>query len=329
MTITTETAGPEIYYTVDGSSPLDIAEASPSAALYTGPIPITTTTCLRAVAYRFGWVPTNVDTHTYIFPGHVVTQATDPQTGAQVTPPGLPASWGSVPGDYQVDPDVVGQNGKDKFNGLYAKTIQDDLKIRAHRVPGHGQRRLVRTQGHLHQSIPGRHGTSLFPGMDRSQWRGRIPDQLRIAMQGGAKHDGGGTSLKRWKVFKLSMRPRFKTNTDDGKPTGGPTTLNYRVFPDSPITTFDTFVLDEVMTNAWNHTGQHMYGTYIQDQYVSDLHNAMGGYSPHGLYAHLYINGLYWGMYYVHERPDDAWAAEMFGGEKEEYECSSTAPPGR
>ena len=46
----------------------------------------------------------------------------------------------------------------------------------------------------------------------------------------------------------------------------------------------------------------------------------MGGQSPHGLYAHLYIDGLYWGMYYVHERPDDAWAAQMFGGEKEEYD---------
>ena len=141
-----------------------------------------------------------------------------------------------------------------------------------------------------------------------------------IGVQGGAKHDGGGTSLTRWKVFKLSMRPRFKTQTDDGKPTGGPGQLNYRVFPDSPVRSFDTFVLDAVLTNAWNHSGQHMYGTYIQDQYVSDLHNAMGGQSPHGLYAHVYINGLYWGMYYVHERPDDAWAAQMFGGEKEEYD---------
>ena len=47
----------------------------------------------------------------------------------------------------------------------------------------------------------------------------------------------------------------------------------------------------------------------------------MGGQSPHGLYAHVYINGLYWGMYYVHEHPDDAWAAQMFGGEKEEYDA--------
>ena len=29
------------------------------------------------------------------------------------------------------------------------------------------------------------------------------------------------------------------------------------------------------------------------------------GLSPHNLYSHLYINGLYWGLYTLHERPDD------------------------
>jgi hypothetical protein len=320
VTITTKTAGAEIYYTVDGSSPLDIGRGVATGRLYTGPIPITTTTCLRAVAYRLGWLATNVDTHTYIFPGHVATQATDPQTGAQVTPPGLPASWGSVPGDYQVDPDVVGPNGKDKFNGLYARTLQDDLKsvptvsLVMDRDNWFGPKGI-----YINQS---QDGTERVCSLEWIDPNGVAEFQINcaIAMQGGAKHDGGGTSLQRWKVLKLSMRPRFKTHTDDGKPTGGPTTLSHRVFPDSPVSTFDTFVLDAVLTNAWNHSGQHMYGTYIQDQYVSDLHNAMGGYSPHGLYAHVYINGLYWGMYYVHERPDDAWAAEMFGGEKEEYD---------
>ncbi|MEN6428183.1 MAG: lamin tail domain-containing protein, partial [Phycisphaerales bacterium] len=42
---------------------------------------------------------------------------------------------------------------------------------------------------------------------------------------------------------------------------------------------------------------------------------------PHGAYAHIYINGLYWGMYYIHERPDHAWAAEVFGGDESEYDA--------
>jgi len=77
------------------------------------------------------------------------------------------------------------------------------------------------------------------------------------------------------------------------------------------------------LNHSWLHpnSGQRNTVVYVQDQYMADLHNAMGGYSPHGWHGYLYLNGLHWGMYYYHERPDHTWAAEMFGGEKEEYDC--------
>jgi hypothetical protein len=323
VTMTTETPGAQIYYTLDGSSPFDIARSVPTGLPYAGPIPVTTTTCLRAVAYRHFWLPTKIDAHTYIFLAHVISQATDPQTGAQITPPGLPASWGSARGDYQVDPDVVGPDGKDKFGGLYAGTIQDDLKaVPTVSLVMDNDDWFGPTGIYINQSQDGTERACSLEWIDPNG-EGGFQINCAIAMQGGADktNPASGTSLDRWKVFKLSMRPRFKTHTDDGIPTGGPKQLNYRVFPDSPVGSFDTFVLDGVLTNAWNHSGQHMYGTYIQDQYVSDLHNAMGGHSPQGLYAHVYINGLYWGMYYVHERPDHSWAAQMFGGEKDQYDA--------
>ena len=318
VTITTATEGADIYYTVDGSPPFDGVRGQSTGKPYTGPIPITTTTCLRAVATKAGWKPSNVDTQTYIFLKDVQNQATNPATGAQVTPPGYPTSWGSVAGDYQVDPDVVGENGKDKFGGLYAKTFKDDLKAAPTISVVMEKESWFGPMGiYINQSQDGTERACSLEWIDPNGEEG-FQINCAIAMQGGVS--GGGTSLDRWKVFKLSMRPRFKIATDDGKPTGGPSILNYRIFPDSPIESFDTVLFDEVLSNAWNHSGQHMYGTYLQDQFVSDLHNMMGGQSPHGLYAHLYINGMYWGMYYVHERPDHAWAAQMFGGEKEEYD---------
>ena len=129
VTVTTPTADAAVYYTLDGTSPFDLKLGVPTGALHTGPIPINATTCLRAVAYNPGYLPTNIVTHTYIFLDDVVNQATDPQTRAQVTPDGCPTSWGNgATGDYQMDPDVVGQNGTDLFSGLYASTIRDDLK---------------------------------------------------------------------------------------------------------------------------------------------------------------------------------------------------------
>ena len=51
-----------------------------SGTLYTGPIPIQKTTCLRAVAVREGWKPSAVYTQTYIFVSDVIKQS---PTGAQ------------------------------------------------------------------------------------------------------------------------------------------------------------------------------------------------------------------------------------------------------
>jgi hypothetical protein len=331
--LTTRTPGASIFYTVDGSSPFDSQRGVATGRPYTGPVPITTTTSLRAVAIKAGWTPTKADTHTYFFLSDVITQATNPQTKAQVTPPGYPTSWGSVTGDYQMDPDVIGQNRTDLFGGLYAKTIQDDLKavpticLVMSKDDWFGSRGI-----YINQSQDGTERVASFeflgvegvPPSNRGQDArdtNTFQANCAIAMQGGIS--GGGTSLGRWKTYKLSMRPRFKPQTDDGKPTGGPSKLDFKLFRDSPVERINTVVLDGVLNHGWCHPGSDQRDTaiFFQDQYVADLHNAMGGYSPHGFHAHVYLNGLYWGMYYIHERPDHAWAAEVFGGDESEYDA--------
>jgi len=314
VTITCDTPEAQIRYTLNGSDP------TPShGILYNGPVLISSTTCLRAMAYKSDWKSTNIDTHTYLFLDDVITQATDPTTGEQVTPEGCPTSWGSVTGDYQVDPDVVGQGGSDLFNGLYADTIRDDLKaVRTISLAMDVDDWFGNTGIYINQSQDGTERAASIEFIDPNG-RSSLQANCAIAMQGGVS--GGGTSLNRWKTFKLSMRPRFKPRTDDGTETGGPSKLDARLFADSPVEKVNTVVLDAVLNHSWLHSGQHNDVVYVQDQVVADLHNAMGGYSPHGSYAHLYINGLYWGMYYIHERPDHAWAAEMFGGDEDEYDA--------
>ncbi len=319
--LTTTTPGASIFYTVDGTSPFDAQRGVATGRPYAGPVVITTTTSLRAVATKPGWMPTKVDTHTYFFLSDVITQATNPQSKTQVTPAGYPTSWGSVTGDYQMDPDVVGPSGTDVFGGLYARTIQDDLKavpticLVMSKDDWFGSRGI-----YINESQDGTERVAslefLNPGTGET-----IQANCAIAMQGGVT--GGGTSLDRWKTFKLSMRPRFKPQTDDGQPTGGPSKLDFKLFRDSPVEQINTFVLDGVLNHGWNHPGsdQRDSAIFFQDQYVADLHNAMGGYSPHGFHAHVYLNNLYWGMYYIHERPDHAWAAEVFGGDESEYDA--------
>ena len=69
LEITSSTEGAKIRYTLDGTAP-----SMTDGILYEGPINVDKTTVLRAIAYMSGFRPTNIDTHTYIFPEDVVDQ---------------------------------------------------------------------------------------------------------------------------------------------------------------------------------------------------------------------------------------------------------------
>ena len=70
VAITSETSGAEIRYTLDGTKPTESV-----GLVYSTPINLSQTTVLRAAAFKDGFVPTNVDTHTYIFPTDVIAQS--------------------------------------------------------------------------------------------------------------------------------------------------------------------------------------------------------------------------------------------------------------
>ncbi|UCD52051.1 MAG: lamin tail domain-containing protein, partial [Phycisphaerales bacterium] len=261
-----------------------------------------TTTCLRAVALKPGWKPTNIDTHSYIFLDDVIRQPARPF--------GWPTNWGHTgSGDYQMDPDVVD-------DPLYRDTIKDDLKA----VPTLS---LVTRQDNWF----GSGGRGIYPQGELSE-RPVSAELIFADDREGFQIDCavmivGGTSPQRWKMDKLSMRLKFQA-------AYGPTKLRYPVFGDDATEEFDTLVVDARMNNSWAYgggvgvsrpgAGQRDLAQYTRDQFVADLQNAMGGYGPRGRHVHLYLNGLYWGLYWLHERPDEHFAASYFGGDSEDYD---------
>jgi len=109
--ITTATEGATIYYTLDGSLPID-ASGNPgtSALIYTGAISLTQTTAVRAAAVKEGLEPTNVDCNTYVLLDIDDANA-DGSDPAGLNIPFLqqtqPAGWGNLSsGDFNMDPDV-------------------------------------------------------------------------------------------------------------------------------------------------------------------------------------------------------------------------------
>ncbi|MDA7888500.1 lamin tail domain-containing protein [Akkermansiaceae bacterium] len=67
VAITSATVGAQIRYTLDGSKP-----TATTGLVYSSPVAISTTTVLRAAAFKAGFVPTNVDTQTYIYSADVI-----------------------------------------------------------------------------------------------------------------------------------------------------------------------------------------------------------------------------------------------------------------
>ncbi|MFA5422328.1 MAG: lamin tail domain-containing protein [Phycisphaerae bacterium] len=67
VTMATETDGTQIYYTTDGSEPIQNEAPSPASTEYTGAVTVSSTTYIRASAMKTGWMPPLTTTHTFIF----------------------------------------------------------------------------------------------------------------------------------------------------------------------------------------------------------------------------------------------------------------------
>ncbi|MCH9023443.1 MAG: CotH kinase family protein, partial [Planctomycetes bacterium] len=321
--IKTDTLGATIRYTTNGSRPTES-----SGTIYAGPIPITTTTTLRAGAFKPGWQPTNVDAQTYIFLNDVLTQnGTGLPTHANYfcKPGGVSPDWDMDNEIVSSEPFTDGHNvGFDMIDALLAiPTVS--LVMDWDDWFGESNPRGI----YAHGSEADAEGWERAVSAEFFTPDGSEEFQINCAVS-----IIGGSGTRNCKHDKFSLRLKFKETTDanqdgqvaPGVPTGGPTKLNFPLFPDSPVDRFDTLVFDARMNYAWTYHGgsspttQRLRAQYTRDQYVANLHLAMGGTSPHGRHVHLYINGLYWGLYNIHERPDAAFASEHLGGAKADYD---------
>jgi len=306
-TLSNGTDGAEIRYTLDGSRPT-ITHGLTYDPMTDPPLEIDETTIIRAVAVKPGWLDSKVETHTYIFLDDVIQQP--------VNPTGFPTSgWGHAGPDYEMDPEVVTVHGT---------SIKEDLKA----VPTLSLAMDV-------NDWFGTDGQGIYPQGELSERAVSaeliFPDGSEGFQIDCAVMVVGGSSVYRWKMDKLSLRLKFKAEYV-------PTELRCPVFGDEATDQFDTLVLDARMNNIWAYGGpvmlpynsrpwisgnpsQRDVAQYTREQFVSDIQNAIGGYGTHGRHVHLYLNGLYWGLYWLHERPDEHFAAEYFGGDDSDYDA--------
>ena len=295
VTITSQTPGVTIRFTTDGSPP----KLSGQGTTYISPIPITKTTVLRAAAFKDGLLSTNIDTQTYVFLDDVLTQP--------ASVPGYPQRIDDVENeimtvDYEMDPNVVN-------DPAYAPLMRDAMTS----IPSIS---LVMDKDEMFDIKSGVYfnGSGSSSGIERETSMEFIyPDDPGRSF---AIH--AGVSPHSHAYIKRSLRILFRSQYGDAKLrsdifTGAP--LN----ADSAADRFDRLVLraggNRCFSNYWNPDDS----TYTRDEWIRASQIAMSGAGSRGHFAHLYINGLYFGLYNLVERPDHFFAATYGGGDEVDY----------
>ncbi|MBN1806604.1 MAG: CotH kinase family protein, partial [Sedimentisphaerales bacterium] len=299
VTIATETKGSVIYYSLDGTEPFDTKSVGRTATgmIYTGPITIDRTTCLRAVAVKPGWKPSGVKTRTYIFLDDVIRQSSNGRD--------LGAGWptGNVNGqdiDYGMDQDVVD-------DVRYRDKIKDALLA----IPTIS---LVTDLDNLFDSSV---GIYVNAGREGRAWERPVSVELLnpdgsegFHIDAGLRIRGGfsRSSSNPKHAFRLLFRAEY-----------GESKLRYPLFGDEGVDEFENVDLRTSQNYSWSFQNSSQ-NTMVREVFSRDVQGEMGHPYTRSRYYHLYINGQYWGIYQTQERSEASYAESYFGGDKDDYD---------
>jgi hypothetical protein len=304
VAVTTETEGATIHYTTDGSTP-----STTNGTIYTGPITISTTTVLRAIGYKTGYFSTNIDTQTYFFVASVIAQpATKPNTSWPSPTTSGSTGGGGGPGggsssqkmDYGMDTDITNST-------TYSSLIDDALLS----IPTIS---IVTDLANLFNSSTGIYMNSSQSG-DNWEREASIelihPDGTKgFQVNAGLRIRGGSTatSSNPKHSFRIIMRDEY----GDGE-------LDYPVLGEDGPKKFNKLDFRSAQNFAW-HYQSPAYCTFLDDPFSHDTMRDMGHISTEGFFFHLYLDGVYWGLYQIEERPDASFAESYLKDSEEDYD---------
>lgn len=299
--------GADIRYTTDGSLPtLD-------SRRYTGPLVLSSSTVLRAAEVEADTISHEVATATYLFLSSVLSQPAEPE--------GYPTQWGNystisgvAKADYEMDPEMTG-------DPVLGPKIAEGLKS----LPVLS---IVSDKGNFFNRVadPDYGGIYIFTGPPVGDTTGHgWTRPASVELFGGEQcHDltvdcgirlHGGHGRLAEKNPKHSFRLVFKKQY-------GPGSLRYPLFGDGEPAQFDQLVLRCHFGNSWQHwdDANRRKAQYARDVWARRMQRHMGGTASNALHVHLFLNGMYWGLYNVAERIDGQFGKNHLGGTKNDYD---------
>ena len=295
----------DVYYTTDGSMPSHLSNR------YTSPLSLSKTTILRAVLVKNNENVSPITTASYLFLSSFLSQPNNPE--------GYPDKWGkytqrsgTAKADYEMDPEMTGDPAlRDKITqGLYTLPI---LSIVSDKDNFFSHEKNSETGGiYIYTGPPVGDNTGNGWTRQASAELFGGPQQHDFTTDCGVRLHGGHGRLPE-KNPKHSFRLVFKKEY-------GPSKLEYPLFGDSAE--FDQLVLRCHFGNSWQHQdpARRPRGQYTRDVWARRMQRKMGHTAVDALYVHLFLNGMYWGLYNIAERVDEQFGKSHFGGKKSEYD---------
>jgi len=302
----------KIYYTLDGTDPA----TSIYAKILQSPAKIkidpqdfqsrgkTPGVVLRARAKSDQYDFSPIATSTYLFIDHMENQTTYP---------GHDWPQYDVNGQYidlQMDPRVLNDT-------LYGKQMVDALL----EIPSFS---ITTDNFNLFDADSGIYVNAEGRGLD---WERPASIELinpdgseGFQIDAGLRIRGGYSrnSFFRKHAFRFFFRQEY-----------GEAKLNYPLFENEGSSSFDKIDLRCAQNNSWSKGGgEASRCTFTRDVFSRDVQGKMNQEYTRSRYYHLYINGLYWGLYQTQERSEARFAADYMGGVPEDYDVVKRAGEG-
>jgi hypothetical protein len=306
VTLSSPNAGDTIKYT------LDYTEPSTSKTAYAGKSPVTVNidplsstgrpltpaVVLRAIVTKSGFNPRNSETRTYIFLEQVKIQSY----------PG--GNWPSA----NVNNQIVDYNMDSRV--VYDSRYVNSFGVVFSSIPTVS---LVTDNINLWDKVSGIYVNALNHG---PTWE--RPASLEYITTANVEEFSVNTGVRirgGWSRHAYNPKHAFRIflRNDYGKKS-----LQFPLFGMNAAQEFDKFDLRCAQNYSWSFYNNTVM-TYAQDEYCRKMQGLMGQPYSRSNYCHLFLNGMYWGLFEFQERPEAHFAADYIGGNSNSFDVIKVA----
>ncbi len=300
VTLSSETQDAEIVYTLDGSNPAVSTSGFYSASPVTINVdpasssgrPATPSFIIRASLSKPGFKPSKPVSRTYIFPEKVKIQGW----------PGGGWPAGPVNGqliDLEVDQRVVTNPA---YSSLFIASLKDIPSIS-----------VVTDLKNLFDPASGIYVNAEGHGIN---WEKDCSAELinpdgseGFNINAGLRIRGGWSRNETFPkhAFRLFFREEY-----------GSDKLYYPLFGEEGANEFDKIDLRCEQNYAWSNGSSS--NSMVREVFSRDTQRDMGQPYTRSRYYHLYLNGMYWGLYQTQERSEARFASSYLDGKDEDFD---------